>query len=1409
MEERALLPTALCRIGRSGVITGTIRVLCDTGAQCDIITLDCVRRHDLTIIPRTGKIVGIGDKQGMMTSGIIMGELYDRFERPVHIGVQFVVVPDIEMILPDRMIDPMIVYDSTPMEVSADPEFYRPAKVDAIIGAGTFAMLMTVKRMLPGIEDSMMLGTSGYRRIATELGYVFLGVGTSGTHVGAIRTMENTVSNEELDQALSRLWTLEEPPKEVPMAPEDRWCEEQFEKTHYRDDTGRYVVQMPIIEERLRELGDTREIAQRVFFSMERRLQRNPEWREKYIAFMREYQADGHMQVAQETPSATGMRVYIPHHALSSDKKYRIVFNGSAANASGLTFNDTQCTGPRLQGDLVDLVVRFRRGKVALSADVKKMFRQVRIAPEQLDYQRILWREGPDRPLLEYQLTVVTYGLKCSPYISVKAMQQNGKDHATEYPLAARAIANDFYMDDYLGSVDSLAEAQQTRLELEASLSKGRFELAKWAASNPAILKDHERQEEKEFVETEGTSVLGLVWQPGTDVLKFKLRKYDEANVITKRVVASEGARLYDPSGMLMPFTVRTKLIMQDIWREGGDWEDEVSPEIAERWRSLRQEIPDVARMKIPRWIGITATSKVQLHVFCDASKRAMGVAMYIRTIKAGQKLAKVGLIAAKSKVAPKQMLTIPRLELEACKIGARSSLSIAKALAIPIKDIRYWTDSEVVLHWLRKAPHEAKVFVAHRVAIIQECTEIRQWSHVGSADNPADLITRGTTVRQLEAAELWWEGPRFLEKEAECWPKWPPNLDEAKLQEASNEMLKPRTSVVAVLAWAGQNGQAEGKRQDQYAMAKREEIRGAISEIFENHATMRKALRVTTYVLRFIQACRELVKSRNGDVEAGLVAAVTRKRTAATEGKQSGASKGKKPATTTKKKPKDFIYLRTKPKAPPTAEETRISELVEKIEPVSHEEYEKALVMWIRLTQQLEFEPDWQALHKRQVVTDKSSLKAFVPFLDAEGCMRVRGRLEAADLDYDQKHPFLLPAHAPLSRRLMEEAHIKTEHGGVQLSMQFLRERYWITGLRRAMKLVTWNCVRCTRYRQQASHQLMSDLPSDRVRMARPFLHCGIDYAGPYKIKARTGRNTYVESTAYVALFICCCTRLIHLELVSNATTQAFLAALDRMIARRGSVEQMRSDQGTQFVGAVRELEEAFNSWNMKEMKAEVVKRGITWKFNTPLAPHQGGLWEAGVKSMKYHLRRVVGKNILTFEEFVTVLARVEAVLNSRPLTALSDDPTDMTALTPAHFAVRGPIVRPLGPHVVTVPDNRLTHWQHLHKMDQDFASRWQADYLSSMQTRHKWRSPERNIRVGDMVFLLEDNLPPGQWLLGRIVECFPGKDGLVRNVRILTENGEYRRPAAKCCLLPLDDGNGKDKMMRHELDPAGFPTR
>jgi len=233
-----------------------------------------------------------------------------------------------------------------------------------------------------------------------------------------------------------------------------------------------------------------------------------------------------------------------------------------------------------------------------------------------------------------------------------------------------------------------------------------------------------------------------------------------------------------------------------------------------------------------------------------------------------------------------------------------------------------------------------------------------------------------------------------------------------------------------------------------------------------------------------------------------------------------------------------------------------------------------------------------------------------------------------------------------------------------------------------------------------------------------------------------------------------------------------------------------MYSDNGTTFVGADRELTESFQaSLRDPNFLNHTATDHVSWHFIPPSTPHFGGLWEAGVKSVKHHLRRVIGPHTLTFEEMSTVLCTIEACLNSRPLAPLTDTVDDYDPLTPGHFLIGAAITTPPEPSVFNVNENRLSRWQLVRQMTERFWKLWQSDYINTLQQRVKWkRIAKDTLRPGQLVLVKNPLLPPCKWELGRIVLAHAGSDNLVRVVTVKTASGEYKRPIVKICLLPID---------------------
>lgn len=453
-------------------------------------------------------------------------------------------------------------------------------------------------------------------------------------------------------------------------------------------------------------------------------------------------------------------------------------------------------------------------------------------------------------------------------------------------------------------------------------------------------------------------------------------------------------------------------------------------------------------------------------------------------------------------------------------------------------------------------------------------------------------------------------------------------------------------------------------------------------------------------------------------------------------------------------------------------------------------EEIELSFQFLIKQAQSQDFSSEITCLQQNKPISNHSKLISLNPFLDSKGIVRLGGRIGKSHAKYDQKFPIILSGKHPLAELIIKREHIRNLHMGTQAILANIRSQFWLLSGRNAVKKVLRKCIICFRNNPSTINTLMGELPESRVIVSRPFYHAGVDYAGPFYIKASQLRSSKTVKT-YLCIFVCMTSKAVHLEIVSSLSTHAFLNALKRFFSRRGKSKHLFSDNGTNFVGANRELQALTD---MLKKDADILNNtlsqdGVTWHFIPPRSPHFGGLWESCVKSAKYHLKRVVGESLLTFEELSTIVTQVEACMNSRPICPLSDDPTDLTPLTPGHFLIGGPLVALPQMDLENTPMNRLSRYQHLTKMIQHFWHRWSAEYLPSLNPRSKWwQDNSTPLKEGTMVLLKDDVHPPLKWPLGRIVHLHPGTDNVVRVVSIRTATGITKRAINKISLLPID---------------------
>lgn len=1286
-HKQVFLMTAMvCLTSKSGQ-THRVRALLDCGSQINLLAEHVVQKLKLPKYSANVPVIGVGGSRSQIRHKVVvrMTSSYSDFVA----NVECLVAPKVTGTIPSGRVN-IDSWNIPPGILLADVTFNNPSEVEMLIGADLFFKIL----MQGQIKMSNHLPTL----YETQFGWVVAGSYENSDEDAPV--CSNVATTDGLEACLQRFFNQEEV-AEPSMTSEEQRFEDHYQRTYRRDPDGRFVVQLPF-RDSVAQLGNSRSLALKRFLLLEKRLAKNPDLKARYAAFIDEYQALGHCREVNEHEDPVGIQTYyLPHHCVlkpsSSSTQLRVVYDATA-KAEGLSLNDVLMIGSNSQSDLFSIVLRFRTHNVVFSVDASKMYRQILVDPSQTRYQRIFWRGSPSEALKVLELLTVTYGTSSASFLAVRSLIQLARDEMANYPEAAKVILCDTYMDDILSGAETVQEAKKLREDVEKLMLKGGFPVRKWCSNAEEVLEGIPEEDRETLVSIQDSSdnqavkALGLLWDPRNDLFLFRaaVDPVADEKPVTKRMVLSQVAKIFDPLGLVAPVIVEAKIIMQQLWASSVGWDEPLDGEILQRWAEFQVSLRELSSFEIPRCVMIPDRETIEIHGFADASQAAYGACLYVRCIRANGS-AVCHLLCSKSKVAPLCAMTIPRLELNAALLLARLVDKVVPLLKV--QHVRLWSDSQIVLAWIKKPLDRLQIYVRNRVAEINRLTEHYQWDYVNTSQNPADIVSRGMKSVQLKQCELWWNGPSFL-MVADYEMEQIENLPE-------NEI--PELKEIAVANPA---------------------VEKPYDPVFDRFSSYQKLQRVLAQVVRFLRLVRTPREQRK------------------------------------------------------TSNTLTVQDM------------RKAEIFIIRMLQQSELQEEMQSIQRGELPKRFATLQAFI---DSDGLLRVGGRLQNSKLPYDAKHQLLLPQKHRVTKMLVKKLHEDRLHEGQSGLLAAVRQKFWITNARSVIRKVIYDCIKCFRTKPRIIQPLMGDLPESRVTISAPFELTGIDYAGPMYVKE--GRYKPKVVKAYIALFVCLTTKAIHLELVSDLTTEAFLAALDRFVNRRGMVRKIFSDNATNFVGAskeLRQLREMFNDqYERGKINDFLINREVGWEFIPPRSPNFGGLWEAGVKIVKSHLTRTLGNTTLTFEQLSTVLTHIEAIVNSRPLYAASSDPNDPQPISPAHLMLGRRLDPVAKPSYLNVPANRLSRWQYLNQLRDHFWSKWSREYLSTLQSRAKWTRKHPNIEIDTVVLLAEDNQPPQNWKLGRIVAVFPGNDGVVRVADVKTSTGVFRRAVSKLAPLPLQNDN------------------
>ena len=558
---------------------------------------------------------------------------------------------------------------------------------------------------------------------------------------------------------LSRLWDLDT----IGIKESEFTLEEQLAQQMYTNTTvfqeGQYWVRLPL-RENINKLPTNETRARACVRQLLDKLRKKPQHLEAYDAYIQQMLANRFIEDVPTDARMTGVH-YLPHLAVFKDSistPLRVVFNASSKSADNLSLNDCLLKGPNMTEKLADTLLIFRTKKYGISADISKAFLRIGLRECDRDYTRFLWSENPTdpvSPLRSLRFKSVLFGATSSPFLLQATIDHHL--NLSSHPVAPRLMGL-FYMDNMVGTADSGEEIKELYEAAKEIMVQGNFPLQQWATNNVPTRELMVTCNDPPEMEL---GVLGYVWAVDNDVLKVKRLEWPSLPM-TKRNLLRLVSMTFDPLGLISPLTISGKILMQKAHLLGVGWDEDLPGPFQGEWEKILKELEDPSDIEFPR--STTSPVEPSLHVFCDASSKAYGAVAYVVTDESR-------ILTSRARVCPIDSPTLPRLELLAILVAAKLLKYIVTTLKqVSFKSLVIWGDNEPSIQWVRNN-QSGIVFVRNQVDKIRAIKSEYPFvlNYVPTKDNPADLLSRGTTKAKL-ANSRWRSGPEWLTNR-ESWP--------------------------------------------------------------------------------------------------------------------------------------------------------------------------------------------------------------------------------------------------------------------------------------------------------------------------------------------------------------------------------------------------------------------------------------------------------------------------------------------------------------------------------------------------------------------------------------------------------------------------------------------------------------